>query len=74
MAKLNPISIVSISTNSFSFLRVQDGILPFFEKPSDEHSTIENSEIVNFEARITAIDLFSHFTANIIKEKVIFTR
>lgn len=74
MEKLNPINIVSISSNSLSFLRVQDGILPFFEKPSDELNTVENIEIVTFEERITASDLFSHFTANIIKEKVIFTR
>ena len=74
MENLNPRNIVSISTSSFSFLRIQDGILPFFEKPSDEHITVENNEMVTLKERINGIDLFSHFTANIIKEKVIFTR
>lgn len=70
MAKLNARSIVKISTTNFSFLRIQDGILPFFEKPSDEFE--KSTEIC--EERMNAINLFSLFTANIIKEKVIFTR
>ncbi|MEO8110644.1 MAG: hypothetical protein ABI594_11450 [Ginsengibacter sp.] len=74
MTNLDRINIISSSTKSFSFLRIQDGIFPFFEKPSEEHDTVEKKEMVTFEKRITAIDLFSHFTANIIKEKVIFIR
>lgn len=41
--------------------------LPFTEKPSDEPSP-EQKNILE------ASDLFSHFTANIIKEEVIFVR
>lgn len=73
MEKLNPKSIVMISKTSFSSLRIQDGICPFFEKPSDEHNTLDY-DLESCEERITAIDLFSHFTADVIKEKVIFTR
>lgn len=74
MEKLNPKSIVMTSTTSFSFLRIQDGICPFFEKPSDEHNTLEDYDMKRCEERINAIDLFSYFTADVIKEKVIFTR
>lgn len=70
MAKPNSRSIVTISTTNFSFLRIQDGILPFFEKPSDEFD--KGAEIC--EERMNAINLFSLFTADIIKEKVLFTR
>jgi hypothetical protein len=44
-------------------------ILPFTEKPSvspDQSDTRKNE--------LNASDLFSHFTANIIKEDVVFTR
>ena len=42
-------------------------ILPFRERPSDE-------KIDKEEKKIEAIDLFSMFTADIIKEEVVFTR
>ena len=42
-------------------------ILPFRERPSDEKKDKE-------EKKIEAIDLFSMFTADIIKEEVVFTR
>ncbi len=74
MAKRDSLSIVTISKTNFSYLRIQDGIFPFFEKPSNKHATVEDHEMETSEERITAIDLFAHFTANIIKEKVIFTR
>jgi len=48
-----------------------DGILPFTEKPSNQYFNekegIESQEI-------QATDLFSLFTANIIKEEVTFVR
>ena len=74
MANLNPKSIVLISNKNFSYLRIQDGICPFFEKPSDEQKGMPDCDADRFEGRISANDLFSHFTANVIKEKVIFTR
>lgn len=44
-------------------------ILPFTEYPSDRHSLNEEKK-----DGLEASDLFSFFTANIIKEEVIFTR
>jgi hypothetical protein len=56
-------------------LCVNDGILPFVEKPSrDEHLPNDAISEINILARIRATDLFSLFTADIIKEAVIFTR
>lgn len=74
METLNPKSIVMISTTSFSSLRIQDGICPFFEKPSADHNSLEDYDVQRCEERINANDLFSYFTADVIKEKVIFTR
>jgi len=42
-------------------------ILPFRERPSEEKKDKE-------EQKIEAFDLFSMFTADIIKEEVVFTR
>lgn len=46
------------------------GIITFTQTPSknqfDDHQSIKNE--------ICACDLFSYFTANIIKEEIIFTR
>ena len=49
-----------------------DDISPFTEKPSCNDGNKE--ETSHIPKRITANDLFSLFTANVIKEKVIFTR
>ncbi len=70
MVKFNSLSIVTISKTNFSYLRVLDGIIPFFEKPSDEFDKAAD----DCGERVTAIDLFSHFTADIIKKKAIFIR
>jgi len=48
-----------------------EGILPFTEKPSNKHLS-ERNETAKDE--IPASDLFSLFTADIIKEEIIFTR
>ncbi len=72
---INPLNLISISKKNFSFLRVQDGICPFFEKPSNEDEYAAREQVVEItETRITAVDLFSHFTADIIREKVVFIR
>ena len=47
------------------------GILPFTEKPSNAY--LEQKEEAN-KNEIPASDLFSFFTADIIKEEVTFTR
>jgi len=51
--------------------RLLDGILPFTEKPSNQYSEEKDEHVMN---EIQASDLFSFFTANIIKEKVVFVR
>ena len=48
---------------------ILDGILPFTEKPANEN---EKKEYDRDQQR--AYDLFSHFTANIIKEEATFVR
>jgi hypothetical protein len=51
------------------------GILPFAEKPSDDTVSVKDGkQKEGNDDRIGASDLFSLFTANIIKEEVIFTR
>lgn len=59
----------------WSTLRQQDGFLVFNEKPSDKYNQLaENGGTDNKEARINALELFSLFTANIIKEEKLFVR
>jgi hypothetical protein len=50
-----------------------DGIFAFVEKPS-LNCPQKKEETGNIEAEINASELFSLFTADIIKEKIIFTR
>ncbi|MEP6927011.1 MAG: hypothetical protein ABI834_05210 [Ginsengibacter sp.] len=52
-----------------------DAICPFSEKPSCDQ-VLQKDEIseINISTRIHASDLFSLFTADIIKEEVIFIR
>ena len=65
-----------ISTRGIkSGLTVNDGISPFAEKPScDDHLQEDEISEVKISKRIHAADLFSLFTADIIKEEVIFIR
>ncbi|HSV11072.1 MAG TPA: hypothetical protein VLI68_09900 [Hanamia sp.] len=67
MNKITPQKLKTIK-NSMSFV---EAILPFTEKPSNAH--FATKEKVNND-EIEANDLFSLFTANIIKEEVVFTR
>ena len=65
-----------ISTRSIkSGLTGSDGISPFAQKPSFD-DLLQEDEIseVKISKRIHAADLFSLFTADIIKEEVIFIR
>ncbi len=64
---MTPIKTKRTVKKPSSFL---DGILPFTEKPSNEHFS-EKDAVKN---EIEASDLFSLFTANIIKEEVTFIR
>ena len=56
---------------TFERLKItRSSILPFTERPD-----VERSEgIENHESKINATELFSFFTADIIKEKVVFIR
>lgn len=53
--------------------RIQDGMTIFKENPSDEYKFGEKKDVIS-NSRISAYELFSLFTADIIKEEVIFTR
>lgn len=52
-------------------MRLLDGILPFTEKPSNNYSNEKEQHPMD---GFQASELFSFFTANIIKEEVTFTR
>jgi hypothetical protein len=60
---------VDKEVSSLKIARLSD-IIPFTEMPSDARSTTESNSL----DRLVAADLFSLFTANIIKEDKIFTR
>mgnify|MGYP007115600797 CR=1 FL=1 len=66
--KLIPLPIQKTLQKSLTLF---EGILPFTEKPSNKHLS-ERTE--NAKDEINASDLFSLFTADIIKEEIIFTR
>ena len=57
---------------TMSFLNTaRCAILPFTEQPADHHDQLNTSQKVS---GIQATELFSFFTADIIKEEVVFTR
>jgi hypothetical protein len=64
-------SVIKIGVKKSNTVR-RDGILPFTERPS--HNLQKKEEPANRDDEINASELFSLFTANIIKEKIIFTR
>ena len=53
---------------------IQEGFVPFTEKPSDKYKGMDTAAAQQNNSRINAFELFSHFTAEIIKKKVLFTR
>jgi hypothetical protein len=67
MNKMTPLKTKRTVKKPLNFL---DGILPFTEKPSNEHM----SQKEDAKNDLAASDLFSLFTANIIKEEVTFIR
>jgi hypothetical protein len=52
-----------------AFIRKKQSILPFKQSPPIKGLGVEQKK-----EEMNETDLFSHFTANIIKEQVIFTR
>lgn len=65
------ITQTKIKTSIKKSLNAMEGILPFTEKPSNSY--LEQKE-ENNKNEMKASELFSFFTADIIKEEVIFTR
>lgn len=62
-----------LKSNFRRSLAVMEGILPFTETPSNsQYTTDEKDE--NSKNEMKASDLFSLFTADIIKEEIVFTR
>ncbi|MEO6288656.1 MAG: hypothetical protein ABIO76_01975 [Ginsengibacter sp.] len=59
-----------------TYIRVQEGLSPFTEKPSDKHGNDDSETNANDAAncRIKADELFYLFTADIIRKEVLFTR
>lgn len=71
----NGSEFISKKLPELSVLRQQDGFLAFNEKPSDKYYELkENISADKSQMRINALELFSLFTANIIKEEKLFVR
>lgn len=66
---MKQVKFKSTTLKSILKLAKRDNILPFTETPSDERSSQNKSS-----HPLDAVGLFSLFTADIIKEEVIFTR
>jgi hypothetical protein len=60
-----------MNNNLKSSIHLIEGVLPFTEKPSNKY--FEQKEETNIND-VHACELFSLFTADIIKEEVVFTR
>ena len=75
MDKINPTNFVLSKLQLSSALKIQEGFLAFEEKPSDKYK-LPNEEAVpeQSNSRINAFELFSLFTADIIKKNVLFIR
>ncbi len=74
MRKHIPRRLLITKINLLSLMRLQDGLLPFKERPSDKYENLKKSGNVEDDCRIKAEELFSHFTADIIQKKVVFIR
>jgi hypothetical protein len=60
---------------TLDILREQDSCISFKENPSDKYDQARGNKSIDMNAgRIRSQDLFLLFTADIIKQKVLFTR
>lgn len=57
-----------------SITRVEETFIIFPEKPSDRYGFVDTENKLVESARIDPCELFSRFTADIIKKEIIFTR
>ena len=75
MDKINPTNFVLSKLQIGSALKIQEGFLAFAEKPSDKFKLLKEEAVPEqSNSRINAFELFSLFTADIIKKNVLFTR
>ena len=74
MQKISPPNYIARKIRRLSLIRVQDGFIPFTEKPSDKFEHFPEEVKADAGGRISALELFSLFTADIIKEKTLFVR
>ncbi|MEO6218826.1 MAG: hypothetical protein ABIO81_00255 [Ginsengibacter sp.] len=75
MQEFNPSEFNATKKSLLCFPRIQDGFLPFIETPSDEYEQSKDADKSDKDhCRINAFELFSIFTADIIKEEVLFIR
>jgi len=74
MQKISSSNYIARKIRRLSLIRVQDGFIPFTEKPSDKFEQVPEEVKADAGGRISALELFSLFTADIIKEKTLFVR
>jgi hypothetical protein len=81
MQKVNSMDFNSEKIKQFSISRIQDGFISFLEQPSDKYdepkkevTTCTTVTPCTTDNRINAFELFSLFTAEIIKEKLPFIK
>jgi hypothetical protein len=75
MDKINPTNFVLSKLQIGSALKIQEGFLAFAEKPSDKYKLLKEEAVPEqSNSRINAFELFSLFTADIIKKNVLFIR
>ena len=74
MRKINSAEYVVDKLAELSLLRKQDGFCAFKESPSDKYDPLFENEDPDKAGRMSAMQLFSLFTADIINKKVVFIR
>ncbi|MEP6948690.1 MAG: hypothetical protein ABI863_05425 [Ginsengibacter sp.] len=75
MGENNQQNFIVSTSERLSILKIQGSVLPFTEKPSDKHNAYP-AECVSdkIDSRINPLELFSLFTADVIKKKVVYIR
>ena len=75
MEEINQLNFIISGSERMSLLKEQNGILPFNERPSDKHGIVPNEFLSDkICRRLKPFELFSLFTADIIKKNAVYTR
>ena len=75
MDKISEKEVAASKVNRLSVLRITDEFKSFTEKPSDKYDPINTDATGNKKnSPINGFELFSLFTADIIKQNVLFSR